>query len=217
MWEFLRNLFGNREVDADARRWIVVDTETTGLNPDRDSMLSIGGVAIADGRLELADSFEMVVYAEGPVVAENVLVHGIGHELRAAGVPLEEAIPTWRSWRDGAPAIAFHAEFDRRMLRTAVRRAGLEPDPRPWLDVAHLGEALDPEFGDRPRSLDEWLEHASIPIVERHSAAADALATAQLLMKLLPEASRRGVTGLPALRRMARRHHRRRAAESGGA
>lgn len=207
----------SREADHDERRWIVVDTETTGLDPSRDRMLSIGGVAIVDGGLCIGDSFEIVVHTEGPVEAANVLVHGIGHESRAAGVPLLEAITLWRQWRDGAPAIGFHAEFDRRMLQTAVQRAGLEPDPRPWLDVAHLGAALDPDFGTRPRSLDAWLEHEAIPIVERHSAGADALATAQLLLKLLPEASRRGVTTLTDMRQMAKRHHRRQAARGAGA
>jgi len=203
--------------DAEARRWIVVDTETTGLDPDRDPMLSIGAVAVCDGRICLGDSFELLVQSDAPPDPANVIVHGIGRTARESATPVAEAMRQWRAWRAGAPAVGFHAEFDRRVLRAAILRANLEPDRRPWLDLAHLAPALCQGASPSLRSLDDWLEHLQIPMHERHSAGADALATAQLLLRLLPLAARQQLQTLPQLRSLSRRWLARQQQLGGGA
>ena len=40
------------------QRWVVLDLETSGLNPNRDQVLSIGAVAIEDGAIDFAQQFE---------------------------------------------------------------------------------------------------------------------------------------------------------------
>ena len=42
-------------------RWVVVDTDTSGLDPLRDRLLAIGGVAVDDRGILLEDSFEIVL------------------------------------------------------------------------------------------------------------------------------------------------------------
>jgi DNA polymerase-3 subunit epsilon len=56
-------------------------------------------------------------------------------------------------------------------------------------------------------ALDEWLEHFQIPCLQRHQAAADALATAELLLRLWPRLRRETGGELAALERLAASRH----------
>ena len=47
------------------QRWVVLDLETSGLNPSRDQVLSIGAVAIEDGAIDFAQQFERTLHQVG--------------------------------------------------------------------------------------------------------------------------------------------------------
>lgn len=196
-----------RERDATEQdaRWVVLDTETTGLDPERDHLLAIGAVAVDAAGIRIGDSFESVLLTEGVGTAANVVVHGIGHEAQRAGVPPATALPAFAAFVGGAPCIGFHVEFDRAVLARAFAAAKAGPLPARWLDLEPLAATL--AGGDRPtpaRSLDDWLLAFAIDVVDRHSAAGDALATAELLLRLRALAAAQGVHGVDALARLAR-------------
>jgi DNA polymerase-3 subunit epsilon len=74
-----------------------------------------------------------------------------------------------------------------------------------WLDLEPVAVALHPRVG--ARSLDDWLDHFGIVCPVRHQAAADTLATAELLLRLWPAARRQrcaSFAGLSALARQQR-------------
>jgi DNA polymerase-3 subunit epsilon len=201
-----RWLHGARTTRAPAsdERWIVVDTETTGLDLHRDHLLAIGGVAVrAEGIVPL-DSFEIVVRNDFVSDGANVLVHGIGHAAQRAGVAPDEALGAYRAWAGNAPAVGFHADFDRAMLAKAAAQAGLPEDRRRWLDLAPLAAMLAPQAVGDANELDAWLAAYAIECPIRHNAAADAVATAELLLRLRALAARQGVRGYASLARMAR-------------
>lgn len=170
-------------------RWVVVDTETTGLDPQRDHLLAIGAIALCRGRIRPADRFECTVRYQGPIDHDNVLIHGLGAEAQAGGRDPATALAAWQAWAGDAPRFAFHAGFDRDVLRRALRHAG-HPSPRHrWLDVGTLGAALHPTRAEGLRSLDDWLAEFDLSVRERHTAGADALATAELLLRVLGSAA----------------------------
>lgn len=178
-------------------RWVIVDTETTGLNPDQDGLLAIGAVAMTGGRISPQDRFERGLRYSGAVSQKNTLIHGIGAEQRGFGEPIADVLKAWDAWAGHAPRFAFHAEFDRRVMRAARQRAGIANSTATWTDVAQLVSARYPRLGDA--SLDTVLTHFGLVNHARHSAGADAWATAELLMKLLAEVGRPAT--LDALRR----------------
>ena len=196
---------GQRAAEAPTGRWIVVDTETSGLDPARDRLLAIGGVAVDDEGIALDDSFEIVLQSAPAPDASNVVIHGIGYGAQAAGVPAPAALAAFHDWAAGAPRVGFHADFDRAVLRVACAAAGAPADDAPWLDLAPLAAALMPEaqrYGGR--SLDDWLAAFGIECTIRHNAASDALATAELLLRLRGIAATQGTRGFDALRAAAR-------------
>lgn len=170
-----------------------MDVETTGLDAHRAHLLAIAAVAVqmpvgepgGRPRICLDDSFEIVLKHDAQAVDHaNILVHGIGVGAQRAGVAPGDALDAFRDWVAGAPLVAFHAAFDRVMLERACRKSGRPILPGPWLDLEPLAAVLRPAV--RARSLDEWMAALGIHCVRRHQAAADTLATAELLLKLWP-------------------------------
>src|SRR5512137_581051 len=198
---FLDRLFG-RERDGH-RRWVVVDVETSGMDIASDELISIGAVAMReDGHVLPGDSIEIVVRQGEASSRENILVHGVGVEAQLNGVDPRHAIGLFTEFVSTAPILAFHAPFDRGFLARVVKYYVNQPFDNPWLDLAELAPALYPAL--HLKSLDEWLGRFGIPVAVRHSAAADAFATALLASRLLPEARRQGAPTMGKMMRLAR-------------
>lgn len=179
-------------------RWVVVDVESSGLDPQRDRLLAVAAQAVqTDGpqlRLLPCDSFEVVLQQTdlaGPVDRGNILVHGIGLQAQLEGRPTGPALQAWIDFVGTSPLVAFHAGFDRVLIRRALRAHRLARLPNPWLDLADLAPVLCPRVAGS--ALDDWLAHFGIRVAVRHQAMADAWATAELLQRLWPLARAQGL------------------------
>ncbi len=189
-------------------RWVVLDVESTGLDPYSDRLLAIAAIAVrTDGpraRIMLGDSFEVVLRHESGVAdKDNIQLHGIGVWAQRQGVEPATALADFARYIGDSPLIAFHAAFDQAMVLRACDAVPMPRPPNPWLDLEPLAAVLHPEL--KARSLDEWMAHLQISCMARHQAAADTLATAELLLKLWPAALRElgGSASFAAARRLA--------------
>jgi DNA polymerase-3 subunit epsilon len=187
---------------ADHQRWVVVDVETSGMDVTNDALISIGAVAIVDGRVVPGDSLEIIVRQANASSRENILVHGVGEQAQLNGTDPPHAVRAFLDYVGRAPMLAFHAPFDRAFLARVTKHYVNQPFDNPWLDLAELAPALEPKVNHR--SLDEWLGHFGIPVAVRHSAASDAFATALLMARLLPEARRQGAPTFSDMQKLAR-------------
>lgn len=199
----LRRWLGLHRAEDDlplrALRWVVVDCESSGLDPRRDALLSVGAVAVREGRIAHADSFMAMLRQARASDAANILIHGIGADAQRLGRDPGEALRDFTGFAGSGPLAAFHAAFDQALLERAI--PGWK---RRWLDLAQLAPALFPARALSCRSLDEWLAAFAIGHPARHDALADAYATAQLLLVLLAEAERQGLDRLRDLHATAR-------------
>lgn len=188
-----------------AGRLVVVDTETRGLDPERDGLVALGGVAVDEAGIDAGDSFEAVI-ADAPRggSASDIVVHGIGIEAQSRGLPARDALAAYADWVGDARCVGFHAGFDRTVLRRAAASARVRVDDRPWLDLATLAPVVAPaRVVAREAGLDDWLDALGIGCSERHNAAGDALATAELFLLLRAAAAARGTRGFDALLALA--------------
>lgn len=179
---------GENAVPLRAIRWVVVDCESSGLNPERDQLLSIGGVAVREGRVDHGDSFGAVLRQTEASDARNILIHSIGAEAQLGGRDPAAVLDEFVRYVAGGTPVAFHAAFDRALLERAMPSW-----KRRWLDLAQLAPVLFPARAGSCKTLDDWLSAFAIEHPARHDAAADAYATAQLLLVLLAEAERQGM------------------------
>jgi DNA polymerase-3 subunit epsilon len=185
-------------------RCIVLDVETTGLHLVKDTLISIGAVAVMDGRIALADSFYVVLQQRESSRKENILIHGISGSVQREGETPADALLAFLEYLGKDPLVAFHVTFDRTMIRRAMRQyLGFSFD-QPWLDLAYVMPALYPDLVHSHRGLDDWSRHFKIRNEDRHNAVADALATAQLLLIALSTARRTGSSNYNGLRSIER-------------
>jgi DNA polymerase-3 subunit epsilon len=176
----------DRRRPAGAGRWVVVDVESSGLDALNDSLIAVGALAVVDGAIDLADSFEVVLRQAAPSTVENIEIHGIGGTEQTGGDDPAQALAEFLAFVGKDPLVAFHAPFDETMLRRAIdRHLGIR-FRRPWLDLADVAPLVWPKYASRHAALDDWLEAFSIPVAFRHRAIADCLVTAQLLLMTLP-------------------------------
>jgi DNA polymerase-3 subunit epsilon len=170
------------------QRWVVLDLETTGLNLNKDRVLSIGAVVIEDGAIDFRQQFERTLQYPQVKLGPSVLIHGIGPSAIAAGSDPAEALLDLMEYLGDSPVLAFHAPFDQHMLGRALKdHLGLKLQ-HPFLDVADIAPLLCPQAHIREAGLDDWIDWFKLEVFERHHASADALATAELALILFSRA-----------------------------
>jgi DNA polymerase III subunit epsilon len=175
---------------------------------NKDHLIAIGAVAVRNGRIALADSMEIVLQQHRVSDKQNILIHGIGGTAQSEGEPPIDALLTFLEFVGCDPLIAFHVEFDQTMIGRAMRaHLGIKLK-HPWADLAYVAPALYPELARRCRSLDQWMERFGIGNYARHSALADAVATAELLLALRPKLEEREARSFQGLRDMERERRR---------
>lgn len=180
-------------------RYVVVDVETTGLNLMQDRLISIGAVAVVNGKIALGDSFSVVLQQRAASEKGNILLHGIGRAEQLEGVPPVDALLAFLDYLGKSPLVAFHVTFDETMIRRALREyLGLN-FKHPWLDLAYVMPGLHPPLSGKFRALDDWINHFNIRIDVRHNAFADALATAQLFQVANAHAAGKGIASYAEL------------------
>jgi DNA polymerase-3 subunit epsilon len=185
-----------RRTPLDAARWVAIDCETSGLDPKRDRLLSVGAVKVTAGRIEVGPAFHSLVAQAAPSASDNILVHGIGGDAQLGGRAQPEVLRELESFIGDAMPVGFHSPFDVEILR----RHGFRARNR-WLDLAELAPALFP--GRKARQLEDWLAEFDIEVRDRHDSLGDAFATAQLLLVVLVEAKCQGTVTVEALRALA--------------
>jgi len=183
-------------------RYVVVDVETSGLNMRTDRLISIGAVALVDGRIDFADAFQIVLRQDQVSTHENILIHGIGGSAQSEGIDPATALLLFLGYIGKAPLVAYHAFFDQSMIEKAMREyLGVELG-QTWIDLAWVLPSLFPDLADARTNLDDWLKLFVIENIMRHNAVSDAYATAKLLQVAISEGNQRRVVSPAGLVRL---------------
>jgi DNA polymerase III subunit epsilon len=181
------------------QRFVVLDLETSGLNMRRDQVLSIGAVVIENGAIDLSRQFECTLQREGHRASASTLIHGIAPSEIANGTEPAEALLSFMEFVGDSPLLAFHAEFDQRMLARALKQSLGYRLRHAFFDVAEIAPLVCPQAKLNHAGLDDWTQHFGLQVQQRHHASADALATAELALILFSKARQQGLDSLPAL------------------
>lgn len=169
-------------------RYVIVDVEASGLNAEKDRLISIGAVAVNGGLIDPLDAFEVVLRQERVSTTENILVHGIGASAQREGVDPAEAVLGFLEFAGNSPLIAYHSFFDQAMIERAARAwLGVKP-VFDWIDLAWILPEMFAAQRDTVSGLETWQEIFGIQNFQRHNAVADCYATAQLLQIVLRRA-----------------------------
>ena len=188
---------------ADDVRLVVLDCETTGLDPRRHRIVSIGAVGIAHGEIDLGDTFEVLLRVH--FNTEATLVHGITRDQARAGLEESEAIARLLDYLGDGVLVGHHLGHDLAMLNAALARHGGGELRNRYIDTGDLtlllqaDGALDGQPPLAELSLDALCAHFEIDPHGRHTASGDAFLTALVCLRLLRLARRHGRRTLAAL------------------
>jgi DNA polymerase III epsilon subunit-like protein len=168
-----------------ARRFAVVDVETSGLSPERHQLLQVGIVTI-DAAGTVLDRWSSLVrprrrffFRVGPTE-----LHGI-HRRDVRRAPVAASVLRELAGRlEGAVFVAHNAAFDLAFLRAAASEHDIDLPISQVLDTLQLSRQLDPKRQQSHR-LGALCERYGVELVRPHDALADADATAALLPHLL--------------------------------
>lgn len=170
------------------QRWVVLDLETSGLNMNRDQVLSIGAVVIEDGAIDMGQQFERTILRVDHKVSPAVLLHELAPSAIAAGSEPVEAFLDFMEFVGSSPILGFHAPFDQHMLARALKDSLDYRLQHVFFDVAEIAPMLFEHANLRHAALDDWTRFFGLHAEERHNASADALVTAELALILFSHA-----------------------------
>jgi len=189
--------------ELDRTRFVVLDSETTGLDVKRDRLITIGAVAVQGGEIVIADSFEVMLKVA--YNAASVTVHGITREEAIDGMDEADALSAFLPWLADGVIVGHHINHDVQMLNAGYQRHFGAELPNRSLDTMDLTLHLEKDgaFAGQPEiasfSLDGLCQLFQVRPHDRHTAGGDAFLTAQVFLRLLALAQRCGRTTLDAL------------------
>ncbi|HEX8455962.1 MAG TPA: exonuclease domain-containing protein [Pyrinomonadaceae bacterium] len=189
--------------DADCRAldetdYVVIDVETTGAKTPPARITEIGAYRVCGGRI--VAEFQTLVNPQMPIPSFIVALTGITDAMVKSAPLFSEVAADLLRFIDRAVLVAHNAPFDVRFLNHEIAR--VHPGKRMFnaqLCTVSLSRRVVPDLANH--RLHTVAEHFSVPIVNRHRAAGDAAATAEVFLRLLELLSQNGVRDLAAARK----------------
>lgn len=182
-----------------AQRFVVFDTETTGLNPEKDKILSIGAISVQNGEINFSDSIEIFVKSEKTGTPNSIVIHEILHNELSEAYSDIEGLKYFLEFVGNDILVAHHSNFDVAMVSKTLQKHFGIPLLNVHLDTASMYKRLEiksltyQEIVGKNLSLDTLCQRYQIQNKKRHNAAGDALATAEIFQRLFFKAKRNGV------------------------
>ena len=181
---------------------VVIDTETTGLDPRKAWIVEIAAVRIVGGRLQPKAVFRRLVRPGEPIPKLAIGIHGIDDAAVADAPAFADIWPELAAFIGGAVVIGHALGFDLAVLQRECERARIGWTPPHTLDTRLLAEVAEPNLaGYSLDSLAAWL---GVEITDRHSALGDALACARIFLALLPKLRKEEIRTLAEAERACR-------------
>ena len=178
--------------------FVVVDLETTGAKTPPGRIMEIGAYRVQAGRV--VAEFQTLVNPEAAIPPFISRLTGITEEMVQNAPVFSEIVVDWLDFAGDAVLVAHNSHFDVRVLNHEIGR--VFPGRRMinvHLCTVKLSRSCVP--GLTNYQLSTLAEHFNIPHPNRHRAPADALATAELFIRMLTRLEEHGVEDIASARR----------------
>jgi DNA polymerase-3 subunit epsilon len=166
-------------------REIVLDTETTGLDPLRgDRLVEVGCIELFN-RMPTGQTFHRYMNPERDMPAEAFAVHGLSTEFLAGKPLFSEVVEEFLAFIGDAPLVIHNASFDVSFINAELDRLKRGPIPKDRLvDTLLLARRKHPGVSNR---LDDLCSRYAIDNSRRtkHGALLDAELLAEVYIDLI--------------------------------
>jgi DNA polymerase-3 subunit epsilon/CBS domain-containing protein len=171
---------------------VVIDTETTGLDPRKARVIELAAVRLSAGKLVDDGSFRQLIRpGDEKIPAATIEIHGIDDAAVATAPSFADVWAGFREYLGSRIVIGHTIGFDLAVWKRECDEAGL-----PWirprtLDTRLLAEIAAPKLaGYALEKLAAWLD---IDVADRHRALGDAVMTARVFLGLVPKLRDHGI------------------------
>jgi DNA polymerase III subunit epsilon len=179
----------------DDAEYVVVDTELTGLNEKKDSIVSIGAVKMNGGRIDLSNTFYRLLNPETSLTAESVVIHEITPDEVVEKPDIRTGLGEFLRFCGDDIIVGFCVNIDMEFLNREAKRILGHTIKNQVLDIFPLfewvrssKEARDGEEIKMPvhYKLYDIAKHYGIEVNGAHNAMIDAFITAQIFQRFIP-------------------------------
>lgn len=154
--------------------YVVVDTETTGLDPETCDLVEVSALKVID--LVPTESFSTLVHCDR-INRDAERINGITADMLQDAPSADEAVAKLIEFCDDLPLMAYNAKFDKAFVEK-VRAI-----PNPWLDAMQLASSVT----GRRQTLSSLCERYGIENENAHRALSDCRATHACYLKMRVE------------------------------
>ena len=160
--------------------YVVFDLETTGFSAEVDRIIEIGAVKVCNG--EIVDRFSTFVNPEIPIPFRIETLTHINDQMVMNAPKIEEILPKFLEFCEGAVMVAHNAEFDTSFIINKAEKIGINVDTT-IIDTVLLAQFLMPNLHNY--KLDTLTKHLNVVLESHHRAVDDAAATADIFVKMI--------------------------------
>lgn len=168
-------------------REIAFDTETTGLEWDKDDrIIELGAVELIN-HVATGKTFQTYINPGRPVSEATIRITGITDDDLVDKPPFEDPsiVDAFLDFIGDATLVAHNASFDRGFLNAELKRCGKAPIPEErWVDTVMIARK---KFPGAPASLDALCKRFDVNAEARtyHGALLDSQLLAEVYLELL--------------------------------
>ncbi len=172
--------------------FVALDFETTGLDAEKDEIISIGLVPFDLNRVRLSESRYWLLKPRHDLVESSVVYHGITHTDLSNAPDLTACIGSVLEAISGRVVVVHYQNIERQFLNTALKQRLGAGVLFPLVDTMELEAQVHRKgvvrmikriIGQKPLSirLSDSRVRYNLPRYSQHHALTDSIATAELL------------------------------------
>ncbi|MFY8066272.1 MAG: exonuclease domain-containing protein [Flavobacterium sp.] len=168
--------------ESKSNRYVILSTETTGLNPKKDVILSFGALAVVNDIIRIGDNFEVVIL-QYKYLHENGLSNEFLIESKLSKLAEPQAMQALVEYIGNAVLVGHRIHFDIEMINDVLEKMECGKLKNEALDIEIMHQKLM-DITNKSFSLEDLIKHYKLPLNEKNSASDDAYSIALLFLKL---------------------------------
>ncbi|MFV0449941.1 MAG: exonuclease domain-containing protein [Vibrio sp.] len=174
------------DTSLDKLEYLAIDFETSGLNVQKDKILSIGMVEFTLEQIELSNSEEILIDNGEYIKAESAAINGLTPQALANGVSLEKGMERLLERAKGKVILAHSCNIEKGFIEAFLEQNyQIDVFPGYFIDTIHIEKRFSyagKTGSHKSYQLNDMRRHYELPNYHEHSAASDALSCAELFL-----------------------------------
>ena len=193
MKEYLQKPFPNKKDLISDIEIVSLDFETTGLNPEKDSIVSIGLVKISKLGINLQSSSHQLISTSENMPEKSVVIHQITDNQLVNGINIDAALPNLLKILSGKVLLAHNAKIELGFINKICQKLYGTDFVIPVIDTQFLAkrsvERQNKSYKNNELRLFNLRQSFNMPAYKAHNALMDAIATAELFLAMVQKMS----------------------------